>query len=498
MKGGLAVGKKRGPHEYVRPVSYLRVANVQRGFLSLDEVKTIAATEAEIKELCLRDGDILFNEGGDRDKLGRGWVWSGELPECIHQNHVFRARLRTPEIVPKLVSMYANWFGQAYFLGQGKQTTNLASINLKTLSKFPFPLPPVNEQRRIVAKLEALLARSRRAKRALDAVPTLLERFRQSVLAAAFHGDLTQDWREANPNVEPASKLLERIRSERRRCWEEAELERMRAKGKVPGDDRWKERYEAAAPVTETTAHLPDGWAWATVDELAEETVYGTSAKTNDNSTGVPVLRMGNLQNGKLQLADLKYLPKDHGEFPELLLKPGDMLFNRTNSPELVGKTAVYCGEPRFASFASYLLRVRVIHHSPLLLSHFINSPAGRDWVASVVSQQVGQANVNGTKLRALVIPVPPLDEQHAIVARIDEALSRTERVMEVAREQARRLQSLEQALLSKAFRGELVPQDPSDEPASDLLMRIGAERAKPADDEPNLRPKRRRETKVA
>ncbi|MBU8900840.1 restriction endonuclease subunit S [Corallococcus sp. M34] len=379
--------------------------------------------------------------------------------------------------------------------GQGGAQPNISQALLK---EFPCRLPPLNEQRRIVAKLEALLARSLRAKEALDAIPALLERFRQSVLAAAFRGDLTKDWRAANPDVEPASKLLERIRSERRRRWELAELERMRAKGKVPRDDGWKERYEAAVPATETTGLLPAGWAWATVDELGEETVYGTSAKTNDDSGGVPVLRMGNLQDGKLDLAELKYLPKDHSEFPGLLLKPGDVLFNRTNSPELVGKTAVYCGEPRLASFASYLLRVRVIHHSPLLLSHFINGPAGREWVASVVSQQVGQANVNGTKLRALVVPVPPRDEQRAILSRIDEALARANRVMDVAREQARRLQSLDRALLAKAFQGELVPQDPTDEPASVLLQRIRAKRDKPADDEPGPRTKRRRETKVA
>ena len=110
-----------------------------------------------------------------------------------------------------------------------------------------FPLPPLNEQRRIVAKLEALLARSRKAREALDAVPALLERFRQSVLAAAFRGDLTADWRAQNPDVEPASKLLERIRAERRRRWEEAELERMVARGKPPKDDRWKAKYEEPA-----------------------------------------------------------------------------------------------------------------------------------------------------------------------------------------------------------------------------------------------------------
>jgi type I restriction enzyme S subunit len=152
IQGGITKGQRRNSGQTLRPVPYLRVANVQRGFLHLAEIKTIEATAAEIEELRLQPRDILFNEGGDRDKLGRGWVWSGEIAECIHQNHVFRARLCVPDIEPKFVSWYGNSFGQRYFLEQGKQTTNLASINMTKLSALPVPIPPINEQKRIVAE----------------------------------------------------------------------------------------------------------------------------------------------------------------------------------------------------------------------------------------------------------------------------------------------------------------------------------------------------------
>ncbi len=118
---------------------------------------------------------------------------------------------------------------------------------------------------------EAIRARSHRAKEALDAIPPLLEQLRRLVLAAAFRGDLTAAWREKNPDVEPAEELLKRIRAERRRRWEEAELAKMQAKGKAPGDDRWKEKYEQPEPVD--PSELPDlaeGWAWTTVGLLAE------------------------------------------------------------------------------------------------------------------------------------------------------------------------------------------------------------------------------------
>ncbi len=138
----------------------------------------------------------------------------------------------------------------------------------------------LHEQRRIVSKLESLLARSRRAKEALDAIPALLERFRQSVLAAAFRGDLTADWRAQHPDVEPASKLLERIRAERRLRWEEAELEKMRATGKVPQNDAWKVKYKAKPiDIIEGCQSLPQtgaGQAWAPVQQTGLPQPQGT------------------------------------------------------------------------------------------------------------------------------------------------------------------------------------------------------------------------------
>ena len=156
-------------------------------------------------------------------------------------------------------------------------------------------------------------------------------------------------------------------------------------------------------------SNLPSGWSWATVEDVSDAIDYGTSAKTHEGPEGVPVLRMGNIAGGQLQLDDLKFLPATHDEFPKLLLHSGDVLFNRTNSPELVGKTAVYSGHPTPCSFASYLLRIKLVGYEPKLLSSYINSSHGRAWVASAVSQQVGQANVNSTKLKAFRIPVPPL-----------------------------------------------------------------------------------------
>ena len=201
LKGGITVDSKR-KDPTARSVPYLRVANVQRGYLDLSEMKFIDAPESAIKELCLQRGDILFNEGGDRDKLGRGWIWEGQLADCIHQNHVFRARLFLSDVSPKLVSWWGNSFGKHYFLREGKQTTNLASINLTKLSAFPVPLPPNVEQNRIVAEVDRRLSLVREVEAQVEANLTRAQRLRQSILQAEFmRGHLVM-----SPNRPPSNR----------------------------------------------------------------------------------------------------------------------------------------------------------------------------------------------------------------------------------------------------------------------------------------------------
>ena len=175
-----------------RSVPYLRVANVQRGRLDLAEVKTIVAPEPKIEALRLEIGDILLNEGGDRDKLGRGWIWRGELPECIHQNHVFRARLWLRAFDSRYLSHYANTQGDSYFLDQGKQTTNLASISLSKVKALPIALPPAAEINRILAEVDRRLSVLDALDATLDANLARCAKLRQSILKRAFEGRLVR------------------------------------------------------------------------------------------------------------------------------------------------------------------------------------------------------------------------------------------------------------------------------------------------------------------
>ena len=199
------------------------------------------------------------------------------------------------------------------------------------------------------------------------------------------------------------------------------------------------------------------GWTFGSLGDYVTDDCYGTSEKTHDDDSGTPVLRMGNIQGGRLDLRDLKYLHVAEKDRAKLILKRGDVLVNRTNSAELVGKCAVFDMQGEFA-FASYLIRLRldIERADPRLIASYINSPAGRAYMFSERKQMTGQANVNATKLKALPIALPPLSEQHCIMADLDALQVQADALQKLQAETAAELEALLPSILDKAFKGEL------------------------------------------
>lgn len=211
VTGGITKdAKKQADPSYVE-VPYLRVANVQRGRLDLDEVARIRVPSAKAEALRLLPGDVLFNEGGDRDKLGRGWVWEGQIANCIHQNHVFRGRIRGGVLDPRLLSWHGNTFGRRWFEANGKQTTNLASLSMANLKRLPVPVPPLTDQPAMVAEVQRRLSIIRAARDGVAAVRGKAQLLRRSLLHTAITGQLVPQ----DPGDEPAERLLKRITEER-------------------------------------------------------------------------------------------------------------------------------------------------------------------------------------------------------------------------------------------------------------------------------------------
>ena len=324
--------------------------------------------------------------------------------------------------------------------------TTIAILNKSNWTELPIPLPPLAEQHRIVAKVDELMTLCDRLEAArvereatrdrmatatlarlntpdpdpatfqnhaafalnnltpLTTRPDQIKALRQTILNLAVRGKLVPQ----DPNDEPASELLKRIAIERNALVEQKTIRRTPV---------------AAIDEGEPPFEVPHRWEWSRIGDAVLFTQYGTSTKSSPSAPGVPVLTMGNIHAGMVVWGNEKTIPYTAEEFPALYLKQFDLLYNRTNSAELVGKTGIYLGEDDCRTFASYLIRVRVSreHFSPHFLNLTMNTPEFRETqIIPLIKKQTGQANVNGTALKHMLVPVPPLAEQHRIITKVD------------------------------------------------------------------------------
>jgi len=442
----------------------LRMNNIGLdGKVVLDKTLKVPTEKTNMEKYNLRTGDILFNNTNSVELIGKTVLFRDEIEDCVFSNHITRIRIDTRLVNSELLlNLFINDYNRGIFRMMCHRFVGQAGISRKKLLDHTLPLPPLAEQRRITAKLEALLAQVNAAKEHLAAVPPLIKRFRQSVLAAACSGRLTEDWRREHPDVEPARKLIEEILQGRL-----SQANTPTKKQKIK--DIYSHREEQDSDL------LPRSWDYVTLGQLCESFQYGSSKKSMPEGK-IPVLRMGNIQNGEIDWNNLVYT-SDEWEIEKYRLEPGTVLFNRTNSPELVGKTAIYRGE-RPAIFAGYLIKINNYKElNSEYLNYCLNSTHTKKQCLNVKTDGVSQSNINAQKLGKFKIPFCPLEEQEEIVRHID-ALFKVINSIEYHYKKANaQIDNLAQSILAKAFRGELVPQDPDDEPASVLLERIRKER---------------------
>ncbi len=363
------------------------------------------------------------------------------------------------------------------------------------LEPVTLPLAPLNEQRRIVSKIEALESHRDAAQEALEAIPPLLEKFRQSVLAAAFRGDLTREWRAQNPDVEPASRLLERIRAERKARFIEDAAETARAKAEAKARDAGKpwtqsddqkaleqhrakaeKKYKEPEPVDTTgLPELPEGWCWTSVAEFTNKVSDGVHKKPSYVDEGVPFVTVKNLTAGPgISFEHLNYIThSDHQEFirrthPE----KGDVLISKDGT---LGVVRYIDTDIVFSIFVSVALMKPVLLECGKHLALMLETPQIQGLLVATGS---GLKHIHLKDLRATPVPLAPLAEQTAIQQLLASRLDQVGGFTELVLNWTHQLAQLSQSILAKAFRGELVPQDPNDEPASVLLERIREERA--------------------
>ena len=330
-------------------------------------------------------------------------------------------------LLTRYVLLFFRYF-EAQLASKGTGTT-FKAITQDVVKNLEIPIPPIPEQERIVARIEELFSQLDAGVETLKKTKAQLAVYRQAVLKEAFEGHLTSDWRKNH------SSDLNIVLSK---------IEENKAK-KHKSEDY---HYEVSIPLST----LPDGWRWVFVGDISKGPEYGTSQKSLKTGK-VPVIRMGNLQNGEIVWDDLVF-SNDESEIEKYRLANGDVLFNRTNSPELVGKTALFRGE-REAIYAGYLIKVNqleCIH--PLYLTHYLNSFTARNYGNKVKTDGVNQSNINGTKLCTYPFPLCSIEEQVQVVYELETRLSvcdSIEHTVETALQQAA---AMRQSILKQAFEG--------------------------------------------
>ncbi len=410
-------------------VSHLRMNNIGLdGKLVLDLVRTVPKELAKPQH-NLMPGDVLVCTTNSGALVGKCAYF--DLPgRYAFSNHLTRLRPKRDVVDGRFLrwNLWLHW-KRGVFDDKCKHWVNQSTLPKDALLKNEVVVPPLAEQRRIVAKLETVLGKVDASQQRLAKIPVLLKRFRQSVLAAACSGRLTADWREERDTHDAQSV-----------------------------DD------------------LPEGWQNAPLSKFLETSFYGPRfAKESYASEGVPTIRTTDMRfDGSIVLTDAPRIKLSREELEKYRLRHGDLVVTRTGAT--IGKCAVYDESRGPAIPGAYLIRFRFKQDlvAPKYVLRFFMSPAGQNLLIGG-SNAVAQPNVNATTISQFVIPVPPLPEQQEIVRRVEGLFALADQ-LEVRLAKARgQVDALTPSLLARAFAGQLVPQDPTDEPASALLKRINS-----------------------
>lgn len=409
-------------------------------------------------------------------RLNRVWITGDYSPYTKIASTEWIPFFSLSQIDPRYLAYFLRQNAVRDFLAANASGVggSLMRVKATTFRDFEFQLAPKAEQSRIADTLDELFSDLDTGVTALERVKDKLQLYRASVLKSAVEGVLTANWHEDHPDVETASELLNRIIAERRHCWEKDQLRKFAEKGQTPPKN-WKAKYkEPVAPDTTELPSLPEGWCWASLDQLGRLD-RGRSRHRPRNADFLyggpyPFIQTGDVKGAQQYVRNHSQTYSEAG-LQQSRLWPKDTLCITIAAN--IANTAILSYPVCFPDsivgvcFDESSVSVRYVEFFiRTVRSHIDNyAPA------------TAQKNINNAILRALAVPLPPIDEQNAIVEVVENQLSTIDYLESEINKKMKSTQGLRQAILRHAFTGKLVPQDPNDEPASKLLKRISAER---------------------
>jgi len=411
--------------------------------LDFSEVARCEISDEVARSAALQPGDIIVSKSsGSPHLVGLPALFEGspDGQTYLCSNFTMRLRPDSERIQPKyLFHFLAGAKAEADRRSMAQDTAGLRNLKTSEYLSQELPLPPLPEQHRLVEKIERLLSESRTAREALDKVPALLKRFRQSVLAKAFRGELTG----RDPGDEPASVLLERIREERR------EIRNNGVKS--------KKYVEPGPPSTSGLPELPEGWCWATLEELTSAVrviCYGILMPKENVPDGVLYVKVKDIKDDRINISSLHRTSKEiAAQYARASLTPGDLLLAIRGT---YGRVAEVPPELEGANITQDTARLAV---SELMdrryVAMHVRSTLTQNYFKAV-ARGVAVKGVNIADVRLCPIAVAPFAEQIRIVAKIEGLFAQAEAIERAVEAARRRAEKVDQAVLARAFRGEL------------------------------------------
>ena len=421
-------------------VPCLRMYNIDAGKIVWRDIKRMRVTDKELKDYGLIEGDLLVNRVNSRELVGKTAYIPSGMEASVFESKNIRLRLKKDKVLPKFINYQLLTFGRSHFSNNAQQVVGMASVSQKQLADFPIVITDIDHQKRIVAEIEKQFSRLDEAVANLKRVKANLKRYKAAVLKAAVEGRLVETEaelaRREGRSYETGEQLLQRILETRRSQW--------KGKGKYK---------EPAVPDTTDLPELPEGWVWATWNQISQWVTYGFTRPMPHVDQGIPIVTAKHIVDGKIELNETHKTPYEN--FAELSNKdkpePGDILITKDGT---IGRAAVV---PEHNGFC--------INQSVAVI-WLRSSPIRREYLLSVIESELVQQPVRQkargvaikhlsiTDFARLPIPIPPLLEQDVIQKHVSARMSVIASVEHSVNVQERRANSLRQSILTLGFSG--------------------------------------------